>query len=233
MCKAYGGGDRRDVNLLRWLPLRKFQRRPNPFTLPQMPLLVLRQDFEPCSDRETNQRNKRILESDSVDVVVSCAMHEFTRLTVAAEEPIENIRVHFHTGRNRLRCTGPSGLGRRFDVVANKPLGEPPRRDVLNHGEWTFHQRIGYRAKVHLVGNMQVFKALTDAPLAWTRLPVKLLWSQRLRDRRRALVGGVEYGNQTDAPGRGCFVRLRSHVPRINRPTGLGWGACSEPEMIT
>src|SRR5688572_21279100 len=98
-----------------------------------MPLLMLRQDFEPCSDREAKQRNERILEPDAVDVVVSCAVDEFARVAVAAEKLIENVRVHFRAGCNRLRGTAPSGFGGRGDVLANEPSTEPPGGDLMNH----------------------------------------------------------------------------------------------------
>ena len=179
-----------------------------------MPALVLRQDLQPRSDCETKQRNEGILESDAIDVVVRCAMREYSHPVVATEEPIENGRVDLCAGRDRLRRSGPSGLGRRFDVVANEPLAEPSWGDVLNHGVWATHQRIRNRSKVHLVRVVQVFKALADAPLAWTWLPVKLVWSERLRQSGRARVGGVELGRQTETPGGRCFVNVRGHVPQ-------------------
>ena len=75
------------------LPLRELRRRPDPFSLQQMPPLVLRYDLQPRSNGEPKHWNERILEPDVVHVVVACAMDEFTYLAVAAEESLENRRL--------------------------------------------------------------------------------------------------------------------------------------------
>jgi len=55
-----------------------------------MAALVLRQDLEPRSDSEANNRNERIPESNAIDVMVPGATNQITRLLVAPEKPIEN-----------------------------------------------------------------------------------------------------------------------------------------------
>ena len=76
-----------------------------------MPLLVLRYDLQPRANGEPKHWNERILEPDVVHVVVACAMDEFTDLTVAAEESLENRRLDARAGGNLLGCTCPSGYG--------------------------------------------------------------------------------------------------------------------------
>src|SRR5206468_9275993 len=102
------------------------------FSLQQVPVLVLRQDLQPRSHGETNNWSEGILESDAIDVVVSGAMDELTRLVVAGEEPIENGRIGLCARPDLPGCTGSSRFGRGFDVVANEPAAEPARFDVLN-----------------------------------------------------------------------------------------------------
>ena len=65
---------------------------------------------------------------------------------------------------------------------------------------------------IFLGADVQVFETLTNAPHAWCGRPVQLPWSERLRERSRALIGGVELGNQTEAPGGRCLVKLLGHV---------------------
>ena len=89
----------------------------------------------------------------------------------------------------------------RLDIVPNEPSAEPAWRDLRHHSEPTTRQRTRHRGKVDVVGNTQVLEALSNAPLALTRLPVQLLRSERLHEGIRALVGGIELGNQTNAPG--------------------------------
>ncbi len=176
-----------------------------------MASLVLGDDFQTCSDRETNHWNEWVPESDAIDVVVPCALNQLTCPMVAPEKPIENRGVDLCAGPDLPRRASFRS-GRRFDVVANEPLAEPTWCDVLNHSEWMTNQRARYRRAVHLVGDVQVFEALANAPLARPRRPVELLWRQRLGERGCAFVGGVELGNQTQAPGRRYFVKLRGHV---------------------
>ncbi len=63
-----------------------------------------------------------------------------------------------------------------------------------------------------ILDEVQVFKALANAPFVWTALPVELLRRQRLGECDGMVVGGVELGNQTQPPGGRYFVRLDGHV---------------------
>ena len=153
---------------------------------------MFRYDFQPSADCETNHWDERVLESDAIDVVVPGAKDEITSPVVAVEEPIENIRIDLRTGPDLPRGADPFRFGRRFDEVVNEPAAKPARRDFLNHGGLTTFQRTRHRSQVHFVGDTQVFEALSDAPFAWSRCPVKLAWRERLRERGRAVVGGVE-----------------------------------------
>src|SRR5687768_13551578 len=148
-----------------------------------------------------NQGNKGIPESNAVDVAGLRALDDLPGIVVAAKEPIENRRVRSGPRSNRLRCTGTFRLRRRFDVVANEPSAEPPRRDLLDYGGWMSRQRARDRGEVLVVGDAQVFEALADAPLARTWRPGKLVRRQPLGQRRPPLVVGVEFGDQPEAPG--------------------------------
>src|SRR6266496_296356 len=184
------------------LQRRKLLGLSDAFSVQQVPALVLRQDLQPRSHGETNNWSEGIFESDAIDVVVSGAMNELTCLMVAAEEPIENGRIDLCARPDLPGCAGSSRFGRGFDVVANEPAAEPARLDVLNPRELSTHQRIRDRLQVFPVGEVQVFEALANAPHARSRSPVELPRSKRFRERGRALVGGIELGNQTDAPCR-------------------------------
>src|ERR1700693_3429956 len=120
---------------------------------------------------------------------------------IANQEPIQNGRFDLWAGPDLPRRADPFHFGRWLDVVANEPAAEPAGCDFLNNGWVTTLQRSRHRSQVHLVSDIQVFKALANAPFVWTKPPVELLWRQCLGERDCTVVGRVELGNQTQAPG--------------------------------
>src|SRR4029077_14734260 len=127
---------------------------------------------------------------------------------VADQEPIQNRRFDLQAGPDLPRRAGPFRFGRGLDVVANEPAAEPAWCDLLNDDGLTTLQRSRHRSQIHLISDVQVLKTLADAPFVWATPPVDLLWRQRLGERDRAVVGGVELGSQTQAPGGRYFVKL-------------------------
>lgn len=98
-----------------------------------MPLFVLRQNLEPCSDSETNYRHEWILEPDPVDVIVPKAIDQLTRPAVAVEKAIQDSGFYVSAGLALLRRTRSFRSGRRFDVVANEPTAEPTRSYLFDY----------------------------------------------------------------------------------------------------
>jgi len=131
---------------------------------------------------------------------------------VADQEPIQNGRFDLLAGPDLPRRADPFHFGRGLDVVANEPAAEPAWCDLLNDDGLTTLQRSRNRSQIHLVSDVKVFKALTNAPFVWATPPVELLWRQRLGERDCTVVGGVELGNQAQAPGGRYFVKLGGHV---------------------
>jgi len=160
-----------------------------------------RDNFQPRSDGETQQGNKRIPESDAVYVVVTGETDKLACGLVAGEEKIENMRINPNAGRNLLGSTSPFGFGRWFDIVANEPLAEPARCDVLNRTASARCQGSRHRREVHFVGDAQVVKTLTNAPGVLTGFPVELDWSKPIGQLFGALVGGIQFGNEPLRPG--------------------------------
>src|SRR5438105_15857724 len=101
-----------------------------------MAALMAHDDFESCSDGETQHGDEGIPVSDAVYIVVTGATDELACGLVAGEEKIKNTRIDSGARRNLFGSTSPSGFGRWFDVVANEPPAEPARCDVLNGKEW-------------------------------------------------------------------------------------------------
>src|SRR5437764_12345303 len=85
-------------------PDRSIESGPDPLRLEQVPAFVPRQDFESGAHREADHPDKRVLETDAVDVVVTRALHELTDSTVGRVEPVEH-------GRRALAAR-PELLGR-------------------------------------------------------------------------------------------------------------------------
>src|SRR5947208_4179871 len=73
-------------------PDRSIESGPDPLRLEQVPAFVPRQDFESRAHREADHPDKRVLETDPVDVVVTRALHELTDGTVGRVEPVEHGR---------------------------------------------------------------------------------------------------------------------------------------------
>src|SRR5712691_8253011 len=127
---------------------------------------------------------------------------------VANQEAIQNGRFDSWAGPDLPGRADPFHFGRGLDVVANKPAAKPAWCDLLNNGWLMTLQRSRHRSQVHLVSDVQVFKALANTPFVWTTPPVELLWRQRLGERDCTVVGRVELGNQTLAPEGRYFVKL-------------------------
>src|SRR5881398_2423317 len=79
---------------------------PDPLRLQQVPAFVPPQDLESRAHSEADNPDKRVLETDSVHVVVTGALHELTDGAVGRMEPIEH--------------------GRRDLVARSDPLRSPP-----------------------------------------------------------------------------------------------------------
>ena len=59
-----------------------------------MPVFMLRSDFEAGSYREPYQWDKRVLETEAIDVVATGAGHELAHVAVTLEKPLENRGLH-------------------------------------------------------------------------------------------------------------------------------------------
>ena len=140
------------------------------------------------------------------------AMHEITRRPVAGEESFENVLFDFCGGSDLLWCMDLFQFRRWCDEAANEPTAEPPRRDLAHHRGLTIRQRGRHRRHIFFVGDAEMVEALANAPRTWTRRPVQLLERQRLRESDRALVGGIELGNQTVGPAGSCIVKPGSFL---------------------
>src|ERR1700682_6028739 len=186
-----------------------------------MAALMSRDDFEASSDSETQHGNKGILESDAVYVIVTGATDKLACDLVASEEKIKNMRIDSGARLNLLGSTSPFGFGRWFDIVANEPPAEPARCDFLNRKEWTSCQGSRYRWKIHFVGGAQVLKTLHNAPRAFTRLPVELEWSKPLDQLFGALIGGIQFGNESHRPRSRWRINSGGHTIKF---TGLSFG---------
>src|SRR5881227_2362653 len=97
-----------------------------------MPAFVPRQDFESRAHREADHPDKRVLEADSVDVVVTRALHELADRAVAPVEPVEHGRRDLGARSDLLGSPPAPHLGSWFDDRANEQATEPPRRDLRN-----------------------------------------------------------------------------------------------------
>ena len=161
---------------------------------------MFRHDFQAGSDGETQHRNKGILESDPVYVVVAGTTDKLACRLVASNEKIKNMRIDSGARRNLLGSTSTFGFGRWFDVVADEPPAEPARCDVPNRKAGTSRQGSRYRWKIHFAGHEQVLETLPNAPRVLTRPPVELEWSEPRRQLSGALIGGIQFRNESHRP---------------------------------
>src|SRR5437764_3461308 len=196
-------------------PDRSIESGPDPLRLEQVPAFVPRQNFGSRAHREADHPDKRVLETDPVDVVVTRALHELADGAVARVEPVEHGRRDLGARSDLLGGPPAPRLGRWFDDRANEPATEPSRRDLRNEAGTPSFQRPRHRPQVHLIRNRKVLKALAHTPLGGTASPVELVGSEAMRDRGRALIGRIELGIQTEQPGgRGTADRV-GHAGKI------------------
>jgi hypothetical protein len=106
-----------------------------PFSLQQVPALVPPHDLQACSNREAQQRNERIPESNAIDVVDARPADQIACDIVAAKKHIENRRVDLLRWCNLTGRSSPLAMWRRLDVCADEPSAEPTGSDVL-HWRW-------------------------------------------------------------------------------------------------
>jgi hypothetical protein len=134
----------------------------DPFSLQQVPALVPPHDLEACSDREAQQRNEWIPESNAIDVVGARPADQIARDMVAPQQQVENGSVDVP---GRCDCPGRSSLlatRRWLDICVDEPSAQPAGRDVL-HWRWrSIVQRIRDRRQIDFVGGMEVLQALVS-----------------------------------------------------------------------
>jgi hypothetical protein len=173
-----------------------------PFSLQQVPSLVPPYDFQACSDTEAQQRDEGIRKSNAIYVIGARPADEIACDIVAPEKQVENGGVDV---RGRCDVSGratPLATGRRLDIRADEPSAEPSGSDVL-HWRWrSIVQPTRDRRQIDFVGQVEVLQALANAPDAFFRLPVKLLWTQPTCEVAGPSVGGIQFVDQVYRPRR-------------------------------
>jgi len=123
-----------------------------PFSLQQVPALVPPHDLQACSDREAQQRDEGIPESDAIDVAGTRPADQSAYEIVAPEKQVDDGSVDV---LGRCNCPGgpsPFALRRGLDICTDEPSAEPSGSDVL-HWRWrSIVQRIRDRRQIDLVG---------------------------------------------------------------------------------
>jgi len=76
--------------MLKPSPPWELRRLPHTLSLQEVAALVLRNDLQACSNRESQQGDKRILESNAVHIVNTCPGDKLSRRLVGAKESIED-----------------------------------------------------------------------------------------------------------------------------------------------
>src|SRR5689334_19726677 len=121
--------------------------------LEQVAVVVPSDDLKAGTDRESDQRHKRVSESYPVDIASLSASCHFAHLDIARDEAVENGRINLlcdwddlarRAMRSLLRC--------RFDVSSNEPATEPARGDLHRVSTRGTIQRLGDGSDVHFVG---------------------------------------------------------------------------------
>jgi hypothetical protein len=75
-----------------------------------MAALVLRDNFQPRSGRESKHGNERILEPKAINIVIACPVDEFSPCLVAAKRRLKNGRFDVFAGPDFLWCPSPPAL---------------------------------------------------------------------------------------------------------------------------
>ncbi len=161
-----------------------------------------------------NYGNERISEPDAVDIVVTGVTGEFAGGLVATQKTVENRSFDSRAWHNLLWRRSALALWRRFDIAANKPASEPPRRDFLYGRDRSACQRSRDRRQVGFIGDTEMFKALPHTPGTGHRLPVELLRAEPSNQFLGALISGIEFGDQSNRPRRKGSTDLGSHRPK-------------------
>ena len=123
-----------------------------PFSLQQVPPLVPPHDLKACSDREAQQRDEGIPESDAIDVAGTRPADQSAYEIVAPEKQVEDRRVDLLGRRNCPGRPSPFAPGRRLDICTDEPSAEPTGSDVLDWRRRSIVQRIRDRRQIDLVG---------------------------------------------------------------------------------
>jgi hypothetical protein len=181
-----------------------------PFSLEQVTALVPPQDFQACSDREAHQRNEGIRKTNAIDVVATRTADQIACDVVAPEKQVENGRVDV-LGRCEFPWrSSPPATGRRLDISADEPSADPSGSDLL-HWRWRpIVQRSRDRRHIDFVGNVEMLEALANAPEVLCRLPVQPRWTQPTREIVGHSIGGLQFLDQADRPGRQSGVTSHS-----------------------
>src|SRR5215469_4613787 len=107
------------------------RRLPHTFSLQEVAAIVLRNDLQACSNRESQQGDKRILESNAVHIVNTCPGDKLSCGLVGAKERIEDCSVN-RCGRLGLPGRLRPRPNRRPDIVVNEPLAYRAEKQLRN-----------------------------------------------------------------------------------------------------
>jgi hypothetical protein len=191
---------------------------PYPFSLSQVPALVLPHDFQARADREAQQRNEGIAKSNAIDVVGARPANQVACDIVAPEKQVENGKVDVLRRCNLSGRSSPLAPRRRLDIGADEPLPEPSWRDVLHRSGQSIVQRLRHRRQVDFIGNVEVLQALANAPHVFCWPPIELVESQPTGEISGPAVGVIQFVGHAYRPGRQSGVSSQSHGPSVRHP---------------
>jgi hypothetical protein len=169
----------------------KARRSPHTFCLKQMPALMLRDDFQARANSETQQWDERILEPDTVYVVVHCSPDQLPDALVTAKKRLQNGGFHLLGGFYLLGCPSTRSPGVWSNVAANEPTAEPAETDVVDWSALSAFQSSSNRGQIDFIRYAEVLQTLAYTPGTLPGLPIELYRIESFCDRLGASIGGA------------------------------------------